>query len=946
MGMAKARQEIELEKITREFLVKGFLPGNSAILNALNERLGGRALSAPTLNLRQFAQYENELLPKMNATLREIAADLSFLHTVQIEDFIHLMRLLSLNESQYRANRYRLLVLKDYLEGILATTKNAGGYFHAFTDKFNDLRMIDVRNSSIDVFPQFKIATLAQNKQATKRIHMAHLLERKVFITPENPDYFTVTNVPGSISQNAFDNRNSIWQVRAVGDPRIPDIADTTTPVKFFLRFPVVTSDDPDATLGRIDIEPVSPSRISILPKFSIDNTNYMLFSNYSQSVESDSEPITFRTSATKVRYLLFEITKFEPDEFVITSDGTQAPVYIIGFKDIALFAIGYAGNGTLYSKPLIAEITANDSVSFDSLGEISLISDETIMQDTQLKYSVAMYDKNVDPNPALATLNWKQIVPLMRSAPAEQQRVDFGGIAKSPITENIISGSTSAYATINGRTLYDIGRLDDTIYPLFGTGKLWYGLNGWMESASVEKTRIQVQNVALKLSPDHPQDTISIPIRDEWAERVDPGGITDIPALHTTHGVDVKAFDDGSTMFSSGIIKHSVQRLAQNGVQNLTRIAEFETSSGVALSNCWAKTGAWRDLRQTSFISWPNDKPRYCLWAGAKIKINYPGGTFGEYTVAGWYPDLSRANSTNVQDPIIIAVYDQGGTLDGNINSSGEWIIKCNQEDLTSLVKDVVNNEIRLAHIPKMQMTNSSYPEKWLISYYGFLDPEVETIIPESLILSDKPGAYHTDYSAPEDYIISDAVFGVIERSPNSKIGTQDDPFVIANFTYETNLPTFYVYNTNFYLERYLEEIKFTSPSLNIGEGEAFVISGPVGTFDLTSSDTIPPLTPGVYKVTIKSRDPLHTSGGIGGTINTNSAIYKVINLVDLSGNYIFSVGHNFTKMRLTKEPLQQATVHDLAYNVSDPRSHFALERDPSTGTGQIRIVVSFCPG
>jgi hypothetical protein len=151
-------------------------------------------------------------------------------------------------------------------------------------------------------------------------------------------------------------------------------------------------------------------------------------------------------------------------------------------------------------------------------------------------------------------------------------------------------------------------------------------------------------------------------------------------------------------------------------------------------------------------------------------------------------------------------------------------------------------------------------------------------------------------------------------------------------------------------------EKLRLTKISVDRANGEEVLLETPTGFVDLNDREEIEQLTPGWYQFVVLS-DPIRKSDG---TINTNTAIYKAINLKSRGGKFVLpasshpngssldgSFSHVFTRQTAFLEPMLSIPYRMLTTGIrKTDHTTFAIkpaEEDPVTSSD--KIVINFDP-
>lgn len=860
------RTERLLDRISKEIFQQGRRPTQDEITRELRKFQDILDTSKPSMRFRPFQFRKPIRLEDLNSMEEEISDDLDLLFEEHVAQASRLLTILDRGEIYFRSVDRQLRLTESKIQDIILTSKNAEALLFAVTDTLVDAQNIDQDQTTAALDFVSGVATLPENAVGAKRVPLPHLTKTTTWpIVVRASDGSVITETRGSqgvkrqdVSHvspfgNAFDDLITAWQFTVTRDEDDPTTVEFTIPLV-----------DPgqairEIRIGRVDIDPASSSAVQIGVLHSLDGVNFTVLEGHETPPIVD-RPITMRFPETLVEQLKITLTKNRADE--ILPDGKA--VFSFGLKNLAVYVMGYAPEAVIRTNALKPQ----DSDSLPAVNKVTLVADEQIPEGTTIDYFVALNQTPVE---------FEEIAPVGRPKPGVPQVLQFAGTFDSPRHENRfqILSTPTVFSTRNGISYYEIL---DTVKSgsIFGTARLYRGVNGWhkqVESLVVEKT--VTNEVKFEADANIPLYLI--------AEAEEPRILTS--GVEAQLGVRKDILTQGSSTAPRG---SAGKRNPNYAIESLIYYPEPAAIAGAVdvVEHLDPEPGD------------PNRKIRVIITGGPSLMagdvVNISDSTLGR----DW-PNLTIVGLPNVTETSTTMVLTVPEGTDRPPVSIGAGDLTIIRRDVTADIESFSGSVINL------QGLTVSSNDRFEVTYrYSFSSNHELTT--SGIIVSDGT-QQDVVYLPGIDYAL-DVSKRTITRIPTGSIPSQG--LAIVEIPYKERRPGREIYTTYVRVGQPAEvELPGLSLDQEARESALMVVEGQV--FDLSESGPIT-IPRGFHQVQVFSRPLVDPNG----STQTNSAIYKVIN-ISVGTENLFAKERFFQLQSAFIAPLQQTSLTKLTGSV-----------------------------
>lgn len=483
MSISSRQVTKETDRIIEDRMKEGFIPSIEYVSAKLGKFYANNMVGSPFFKNRHQAYRKVFNVDAYNSNLSEIYDDLNNLYEELVEQFTVVLRDFDYYDTERHKILHQIMDLESQLTDLILVTGDTEGYVYSVHDEFIDRNKVDLTYSTCEINTESGTASLRESRSGISKLNMSHYFDTVNFpILAEAkyaPNILSNTIFPMSKFGYAFSDVNASWAQNIV----------TNTPGELRVSFIVdLSPNNPDGEyITRIEITGQSSKRMMIQPLYSVDNINFItLPMGYGEKIKkvSDGRVAIWNFDAIQCRYIKFVVYKEIEDEQV-SSDGGPAYRYIIGFKHIGFYKMGYDRSSVLYSTAYTISDPADEALTID---KASLVVDQDVQSGTRIEYYLSLGDPTTsDPT----QYNWTQVSPVNDPDPKEQQVADFKHIAFFNNIPEILwdSGSYGTpLETYYGISFYKIYQFP--YEPIKNSVTLYRGKDNWQVTPTYDVKR------------------------------------------------------------------------------------------------------------------------------------------------------------------------------------------------------------------------------------------------------------------------------------------------------------------------------------------------------------------------------------------------------------------------------------------------------------------------
>jgi hypothetical protein len=886
----------KLEEITLRYLRDGRIPPASAVAREMAQFIrkadGGPTMRPRYQNPRTLWQFQTT-----NAVLKDISFDLEVLHDEAVEQFAKFLDRIGFIELSYLSQRQQLDSLLSLLKNLAFVSKNTEDNFFGVYDTFDDLAKIDLDKTTRDAVDLSEgCLVLPANDPTADRVDLSHLYSKQSWPiaveAPDKPGSDTEPGTPAQIVQNepvpnawfgyAFADMVNAWRQVVTTGNNLGCLIEFTVPVS--------SLEDQTVEISRISMLPASTQTMEVTVLHSLDNVNYIKFPNLPEVTQVKTGRATnldFET--TRVRFVRFRVRIATPTE----EDGASFH-YIFGFRNLSFYKLGRAQDAEVYSKPLSAQAMTKP------IDMVSMAVMEAIPANCDVSYFVAADDGTGSPRDGV----WRPIQPITR-APIDgiPQVVRFGQSANTvkylPAPETPV-----VHATVRGVDFYRLTEAQLDHEPLFGQAFLYRGENAWWRNTQRESVSRAAKDVFVDFNSGDVQKiyVTSTEVAD-LSEEVPPLGSQTTTVLVVENEVDYEPATMQLTPPSG--VDPAVDQRPRYAVYQVLRFRDRMTITNEQV----VLTGtAWSTLANAGLASKGTGRP--------VVKNNAESVTYIEGIDYVLEADSSTGRLTGRIKRLVTP------SVTSNI-ADGDTV-KVTYEldpDVTYLVGSIRENRIYLT-----RNLGTVADQYFQVTYRYVPIPPTSEVKKATVHVTSQYGSSEGDvYQEGRDYLV-DTLKGTITRIPAGNI--RGDLVAFVDFRYEQQPRDLDVFSGWFFVERRDPIVVEINPlDLDVRAGEVFLLDG----VDCTQRTTLPEITYGWHKVTVRSRRP---------EAFTSAAITKIAELLDRNGDPVFVAGGPyFTRMTASRIPqLQRSYTQLTKATLKSDHGWFAIDGG--------HVIINFEPG
>lgn len=886
MALAETKIRRALKKAREALLGKGVIPTADRLKDALS-RIDPLK---PYLKLYRQGFRQPFRIAEHNRMLQEVEEDLKVLFDEFYGQAMGSLRLLDREDLLLRRVLHEAKRANDLLEYQLLTVKGATGYFFGAFDTFRDVSRVDLSRTTCEVDLGTESARLPRNLSSGVRLRMDHMLSVEDAPFEVLGEAVSSRTLPASPFSNCFDDLTTSWEQEIVTRSGAGVEGQVTFPLR---------GDRGAARFSAVYLDPLVRGVVDIQVFFSRDGLNYELLP-IPRPVALDGGKVRVAGPSTEARFLRIRFRKRAQDR----QEAGGESVYYLGLRSIEVHEEGFQTEADLVSLPL----DPDDASLMKTIDKVSLTVDEELPPGTDIEYSIA---------PTNATQPFSRISPINREQGDLPVVLDFDRLKLVPAESNEVTVSSPTVHTFtgaqtkNGITFYDIHTLPET--PNFGTVRVRRGLDAWRIVAreGLPETKTEADNYILfsaddnaqalyvnvegEVIQDHPASTSGSPTRMR-------------PRFPLLSEPSFRAFAAAGTHAQAPNYVIGRAFLIPGGLENDSpgqsperqkKLYYDQTTARVYVSGEGQFRAGSKVLELATELKATFPLRRFVRQG---VRLNY---TYGSIAIDEVFEVLEAHDGVR-QDGTKITLMVLNDPRDLLRDSGATISIAFQAQDVTEDVIAVEADGFLLDS--QVEVLRS---DRLVLDYRRPLSDD-EALIPDSFEVRDSVSA-GTVFLEGRDYSV-DLATKTIYRDPAGSIrtsGPSGQISVRASFRYERRDRGLYVYET-FVSVPGRDLVHLDLPGLTVSENERARIETGQGYQDLLSARRLT-LEPGTHRVEVLSKP--HFAGS--GAVDTEAAIYKVINLNDGASEKIFSPRRYFERQEAFPAALEEVSLARLTNSV-----------------------------
>lgn len=839
-----------IQSLLAEYYKEGRIPRPVEFEAAINALLEKYPPGQPRLKLRPQERKTKLNLEAFNQQTTEIGYDLNLLYKALIDVIERSTTYVASAQGVSSIYDAQLEVLKDKLDTLIATHKNAGSYLLSYTESFNNLSGIDQNETTATVDIENRVCTLRRAAKGTTKVILDHMIQSPTNTTVVEPFYTIlngkdVTFVGSTPFSSCISSVNDqIFQRTYTADP-------SGGQVTLRIEFPVQSNGDLPR-ISRIDIAPLGSYKIRVFytNENREDRANWLYFPGFEGTKKLD-RATSFTFEDRDVAWIRLEMVLEVPSK--VTSNLGQ---YQFAIEELAFFKQGYANTSTLQTEAF----EPDGAEALHHIGKVSLsVQERPMPSGTDIKYYIQLQE---DDSP------WVAISPVNKPTQDTASRiVDFGGRIVAPRKDNRFRVTTpTLYERRNGISFYTIKQLGQT--PEFGTVRLFPTIGAWKQSETVLETTRTVSNNYVVFTQSDSDQPLYVTRRDESPKT------RQVDALTYLDVQEEIVVQDGMQLIPPG--NQSAEQNPYYSIERILRLSRTSFDSGTT-GDIVRRPALRPELNTNTTLSNPTSYIRQFIYLA--------DGTYtGYFRILDTYQNSSDLTVFILED--VGELYGQGTIT---------W--RLDVQDVSDRALSVSGRSIQ---------TNIDYSsdDRYLITYRHRLNNN-QSIVEGSVRLRVR--GFAQDARDGIDYGVDYQNKTVRRLSDSINQGAGTTVFAIASYQLKESVPDVSIYST-YVTSTSRQDLTLRPIAIDRGFGEQVSLL-PVTDTSLRTIDDISSggkvTVSGMMQFVVRSK-PLRRADG---SVDTGSAIYKLINAKDATGNYIFDLGRYFDRMEAVAEPMEQVT-------------------------------------
>jgi hypothetical protein len=473
MSIASRQVKKETNRIIEERMKEGLIPSVEYIAARLGEFYAKVIPGQPSFQARHQAYRKLWNIDIYNSNISELYDDINNLYEELIDQFTVVLQDFDYHDTARHQLLHRIKTLESTLQDLVLVAADTEGYVYSVHDSFIDRSKVDLRYSTCEINTDAGTAMLRESMSGVTRVDMSHYYNTTNFpILAESKfanNIISNTIFPLSRFGSAFSDTGSSWIQNILsnksGELQVGFIVDISPTVQDGIY------------ITRIEISGQSPKPMYIQPLYSIDNINFIaLPMGFGAGLKEvfPNQTTIWNFDEIRARYVKFIIVKMIEDEQV-SSDNMPAFRYVVGFKSIKFYKMGYDSTSVLYSTAFQVEDPTGEAMTID---KASLTVDQDLQTGTTIDYFLSLGTTGVDDP---TQFNWAPISATNDPSPTEQQIVDFKHVAffdnvpEIPWDEGSYGTPLETYQEIDFYKVYQF-----PYEPVKNSVKLFRGKDNW----------------------------------------------------------------------------------------------------------------------------------------------------------------------------------------------------------------------------------------------------------------------------------------------------------------------------------------------------------------------------------------------------------------------------------------------------------------------------------
>jgi len=422
MSIASRQVNKALNAIIEDRMKEGYIPSIEYVTSKLGEFYAAHNVGYPFFVDRKQPYRKLFDVNAYNNNLSELYEDLNNLYEELVDQFTIVLKDFDYFDTQRRNLLNEIRALEDQLVDLVLTAAETEGYIYSVHDSFIDRSKINMEYTSCEINTDAEIVTLRESRSGITKVDMSHYFNKENYPLLAEQKYaqYILSNTlfPQSKFGYAFSDIGASWCQEII----------TSKPGGLEVSFIVdlIPSDPNGVYISRIEINGQSAKSMYVTPLYSLDNINFIVlplgFAAMTKEV-ANGKITVWNFDYTRVKYIKFLIKKLIEDEQTSVNN-SAAYRYVVGFKHIEFFKMGYDLSSILYSNAYVVIDPAGEALTID---KASLVVDQDIQSGTSIEYYLSLGDPDIDDP---TQYNWASVSPVNDLNPSEQQVVDFKHIA------------------------------------------------------------------------------------------------------------------------------------------------------------------------------------------------------------------------------------------------------------------------------------------------------------------------------------------------------------------------------------------------------------------------------------------------------------------------------------------------------------------------------------
>ena len=486
MSIASRQVTNEVNRIIEEKIKAGDLPTVDYIIAELSRFYQRILVGFPSFKLRTQPYRKVWDVNSYNSNISEVYEDINNLYAELVDQFTVVLQDFDYTDTERQRILHEIKSLEGDIQTLSLLSSDISGNLYSAYETFKDRSKVDLKNSTVSIDTDSGMCTIGESTNGISKVDMSQYYNTVNFPIEASSQYsdniVSNTIMTGSKFGDAFSDTTSSWIQNII----------TRSPGQLQVSFIInISPDDPAGTLiSRIEMDGQSPNPMQIQPLWSLDNINFtslpMGYGTDIKDVGTGSTTV-WNFTDTKAVYIKFIITKKNQDQST-TINGSPSYTYVIGFKNISIYKMGYNTSSVLYSEPFTVTDPTGDQMTID---KASIIVDQDVEPGTSIDYYLSLGIAG-DSNPL--DFSWTPVSAVNDPMPTQQQLVDFrqaATFADVPTIQWDVSSYGNTIEKYNGISFYYAYQFP--YLPVKNSIILSRGHNDWQVIPQYSVSRVSV---------------------------------------------------------------------------------------------------------------------------------------------------------------------------------------------------------------------------------------------------------------------------------------------------------------------------------------------------------------------------------------------------------------------------------------------------------------------